>query len=427
MKMKETNASHRVMRKPGNPALRKQGFWIAVLSVAALAGAVAAEPTPASVSEPTPAKVEPSPAANSEPAPAKVEAVAKVEPSIYDKIWRYADWYHNEDNPVIQRFQFTGRFQLDYAFVDAEQGADHEWDIRRFRLGGKAKVFHDFTLHAEVDIDAKEPVDGQVYQRMTDLYLAWSRSKSFTATVGKQSAPFTMDGSTSSKELLTLERNNLANNLWFPTEYFPGVTVSGQPGPWRYLAGIYSAGAANDVMGEFDGGVFALGTVGYDFAKDLKVKQAVLTANYVYNEPDSDSTGTRNLEDVVSINFNFYTGKWGFRTDVSAGAGSLGQSDLWGAMLMPYYNITDHFQVVGRYTFLNSADDNGLRLNRYETLVASGRGDQYNEFYLGLNYYLYGHKLKLQTGVDYAEMRDHAGDGGAYRGWGWTSGLRISW
>ena len=31
-----------------------------------------------------------------------------------------------------------------------------------------------------------------------------------------------------------------------------------------------------------------------------------------------------------------------------------------------------------------------------------------------MNYYFYGHKLKLQTGVQFADMQDRANDGGAY-------------
>jgi phosphate-selective porin OprO/OprP len=96
-------------------------------------------------------------------------------------------------------------------------------------------------------------------------------------------------------------------------------------------------------------------------------------------------------------------------------------------MLMPYYNITPKLQAVARYTFIKSSDPNGVRFARYEDHVVSGKGDEYNEIYLGLNYYFYGHKLKLQTGVQYADMRDRANDGGGYSGWAWTTGLRISW
>jgi phosphate-selective porin OprO and OprP len=150
----------------------------------------------------------------------------KPDPSIFDKIWSYTDLYKNEKNPVVQRVQFTGRFQLDYALVDADQGDHDEWNIRRFRMGAKAKLFQDFTLHGEVDLNPQEP--RPMYTRLTDAYLSWSRSKTLVATIGKHSAPFTMDGSTSSKELIAIDRSNLANNLWFSNEYFPGVSVAGQ-------------------------------------------------------------------------------------------------------------------------------------------------------------------------------------------------------
>ena len=75
---------------------------------------------------------------------------AEPQPSTFDTIWKFADWYENDDNSVIQRLQFSGRFQLDYAVVDADQGRHTEWNIRRFRLGAKAELFKSFTLHGEV-------------------------------------------------------------------------------------------------------------------------------------------------------------------------------------------------------------------------------------------------------------------------------------
>jgi phosphate-selective porin OprO/OprP len=96
-------------------------------------------------------------------------------------------------------------------------------------------------------------------------------------------------------------------------------------------------------------------------------------------------------------------------------------------MAMPFLNLSEELQLVGRYTYLESADPNGVRLTSYENRVVPGRGDEYREVYLGLNYYFYGHKLKVQSGVDWADMGDRADDGGAYSGVSWTTGLRVSW
>jgi phosphate-selective porin OprO/OprP len=149
--------------------------------------------------------------------------------------------------------------------------------------------------------------------------------------------------------------------------------------------------------------------------------------NYVYQSPDRDNTFTRQLQHIFSGNFRFAATDWGLRTDVSAASGYLGQSDLWGAMVMPFVNITDELQLVGRYTFLDSENANGVRLAAYESAVVPGRGDRYNEGYLGLNYYFYGHKLKVQSGLQYGDMDDRANDGGEYSGLAWTTGLRVSW
>ena len=48
-------------------------------------------------------------------------------------------------------------------------------------------------------------------------------------------------------------------------------------------------------------------------------------------------------------------------------------------------------------------------------------GNTYASAYLGLNYYLYGHKLKLMNGIEYSNM-----GGGDYDGYTFLSGLRFS-
>lgn len=116
------------------------------------------------------------------------------------------------------------------------------------------------------------------------------------------------------------------------------------------------------------------------------------------------------------------------RTDLSGALGYSGQSDLWGLVLMPYYNVAEKIQLVLRYTYITSADPNGLRLARYERDITSGRGDEYTEYFVGFNVFFYQHQLKWQTGLALANMEDEADDGGAYDdGWGLTTALRIYW
>ena len=354
------------------------------------------------------------------------QAAAKTEPSVYDRIWdRVTNWYDNKENPIVQRVVFTGRYHHDFAVVRSDQGDMEESNARRLRFGPRLTMFRRFTVHTEVEVNPQER--NPFYMRLTDAYIAWSRNPALVITVGKHSVPFTQEGATSSRELLTIDRSNLANNIWFGQEYMPGVSASGRKNEWIYRGSVYSAGAANREFGEFTGGVFTLAVLGYDFSKRLGVREAVVTGNYLYQQPDADNTFTRRYEHIASVNFRLDYGRWGTRGDVSTATGYLGQRDVWAIMLMPYVNATDKLQLVGRYSFVNSDGANGVALPTYENRVTSGSGDQYTSGYVGVNYYVYGHRLKLQSGVEFGRMQDLANDRGAYSGTSWVTALRIGW
>jgi phosphate-selective porin OprO/OprP len=354
------------------------------------------------------------------------QADTRKAPSTYDRIWaNLTEWYDDKENPVVQRVLFTGRFQHDLAMVEADQGDWRESNIRRVRFGARVTMFRDFLVHTEMEVNPQER--NPFYQRLTDAYVAWQKHPKAVVTVGKQSIPFTQEGATSSRELLTIDRSNLANNIWFTQEYMPGVSVSGRSAPWIYRGGVYSSGAMTREFGKFNGGMFTLALLGYDFAKPLGVREAVLTGNYLYQPPDANNTFTKRFEHIASVHFRLEEPKWGVRTDFSNTTGYLGQSDVLGVMLMPYYNATSKLQFVYRYTFLDSDANNGLSLATYENRVVRGSGDRYAESYLGVNYFFYGHRLKLQTGVQFADMKDQANDGGAYAGTSWVTGLRVGW
>lgn len=348
------------------------------------------------------------------------------QPSTYDNIWKFSQWYKNDSNPVVQGVQFTGRFQHDFVIVNADQGPTHEEsNVRRLRVGLKSKLFRNFTLHGEVELNPQETTP--VYTRLTDVYLQWSKRRDLRLTAGKHAAPFTVDGATSSKELLTIDRSNLANNMWFPQEYFPGISAAGERSNWIYHAGIYSSGRANKEFGQFNGSVFTLAVIGHNFAEAIEMKEALLTANYVFQNPDVNNTFTRQLHHTFSANLRLEDDRWGLRSDFTAASGYLSQSDLWGTMVMPFFNVTKDLQAVARHTYLKSDNPNGVLPATYENRVVPGRGDRYNELYLGANYYFYGQKLKVQTGLQFADMNDIANDGGTYSGVSWTTGLRASW
>jgi len=350
----------------------------------------------------------------------------EAEDSAFDRIWSHATLYENAENPNIQKFALSGRLQVDSAWFDADQGQYSDaFRWRRFRFGFTADVFQDWEVKVEADFDLNESL-GDAYARLTDAYVAWTPGEYLKLKLLKQSAGFTLDGATSSKKLLTMQRNNLTNNLWFTNEYFTGIDAKGMIDQrWRYRAGIYSSDGSPE-LSHFDASWFTLLSLGYQFAGMPESDSGTIRFDYVYNDEDPDAA-TRDFSQVLSLVTQWKIGPWGLRTDLAGGTGYAGQSDVWGVVLMPSFDFSPRIQTVLRYTYLSSAGDNGLRLARYANRIVQGRGNEYNEIYAGLNVFFYGHKLKWQTGLEYDSMRDDANDGGEYSGWGLSTGLRVSW
>ncbi len=122
--------------------------------------------------------------------------------STFDKIWDNVVLYENDENSLMSKFLLTGRLQGEYhSFENDVSGEDYDdYDWRRFRFGFKATLFGDITLHSEADLGL-ENRGRPLYNDLTDTYISWSTDNGMKFKLGKQSAPFTLDGSTSSKKL----------------------------------------------------------------------------------------------------------------------------------------------------------------------------------------------------------------------------------
>ncbi|MEO0541550.1 MAG: hypothetical protein AAFZ80_11900 [Cyanobacteria bacterium P01_A01_bin.105] len=100
-----------------------------------------------------------------------------------------------------------------------------------------------------------------------------------------------------------------------------------------------------------------------------------------------------------------------------------GEGDVFGLVLMPYYDLTDRLEAVLRYTFSSSSAHDGLNVqSRYER-AAAGRlkGDEYHAIYAGLNYYICGDKLKLMNGIEYSDIS--GSDDNSF--WSYLTGVRM--
>lgn len=365
--------------------------------------------------------------------------------SIYDKIWGLATLYKDDNNPVLQEFSLQGRIQLQYAAGDSDQGSfdsgdrpdETRWgdiEVRRWRLGFKSKWFRQFKFEGQIDVNpnfslepgANPTLNDGFYRDIYDLYITWAPSDAFNLSVGKTKAKFfSTEYFTSSKEILVFERGLLVNTL-VPKE-LSGVWTNGKVGNWLYAAALY-AGDYNAEFANFDAGTVAQLSLGYDFASAVNMEKAIVKLDYQYSSSADNSDAPSKFDNAFDLNTQWEKGRYAFYGDVMGGSGRGAQGDVFGVILTPSVYIADSLQLVFRYQYAHG-DSNGLQLqSRYERLApeldAKGKGETYNAAYVGLNYYLYGHKLKLMTGVEYNDMS--AGKGGDdFSGWTYLAGLRM--
>lgn len=349
----------------------------------------------------------------------------------FDKVWSYLTLYDNSEGN-FQKLALSGRAQIDAVWLNpdgtGEDGSsldnfnDTSW--RRFRFGFVAEMFDDWKVHLEANFDLNED-PGDWYTNLTDAYIQFSPRKQFGIKVLKQSVGFTLDGATSSKRLLTMERNNLTNNLWFTAEYFNGVLASGTLAPgFSYKASLFSSGGDPEL--DWDGASwFTFWQLGYKVNDDLKVR-----LDYVYQDEDVNAA-TRDFEQVLSFVPQWQQGPWGVWGDLSMGKGlaDQGQEDVWGFHIKPFYDFNKNIQITVAYTYVDGEGENSVRLNRYDNRVdnVDDRGDRYQDIYAGINVYFYGHKCKWQTGLAWAKMDDSSADGNDYEGVTLSTGLRVYW
>ncbi|GAA5483552.1 porin [Haloferula sargassicola] len=350
---------------------------------------------------------------------------------------------YKSDNPFIQEFGVFGRFQWQAAYMTGEDVNGYEFsddytEVRRFRLGAQLKFLNFFTAKANVNLadDARHsttrfPGDDQLgwgYEDFDEALLIFDAKKAFgieqldalEVAYGRHKFVLGSEARTSSKKLLTVERSAISNKVYDslrPT----GLSVNAAKGDWEFAAAIYSTDA--DVNGDNvdfiggwnDGLAYYLG-VGYQATDELSFYW-----DMVYNDAQATS-GEDSLwgyEWATAFTATYDQGSWGVIADLyygdngdaDNGVGRANrQGDFWGLVVMPHlWLVQDKLEGVVRYQYAGASEDQGIRANsRYVRRdhgpvvnVNSGRGNEHHSIYGGLNYYLCGHNLKVQTGLEY--------------------------
>jgi hypothetical protein len=343
-------------------------------------------------------------------------------------VWNAPKLYHDPDNPVIQSFALVGRYHGQYWSVDADQGKDDDWENRRIYLGFKAALFRDLLVEVQMNVnDDFAPVYDELYV----AFVNWRpEGADFSASLGRLDYLFTgMERSVSSKRIATFERALLVNQL-MPGEVV-GLHFETTDDALSFHTGLYS-GSIEQEFSNFDGGFAA--DFGLAYRLPLFYEKGTLHADFLFQDGGSDNDAFEPYKRIVSIWHKGQAGAFGLGLDVTAGGGGQdGRASVYGLTLLPTYDVLRNLVLRGgklqlalRYQFAESDGDNGLQLpGRYERQVVIGDGDSFHALYAGLNYFLYGDRLKLMAAIEYSLMDDSANDGGDYQGWTYLAGLRL--
>jgi phosphate-selective porin OprO/OprP len=351
------------------------------------------------------------------------------EESIFDQIWGLATIYKNKDNPVIQELKLRGRYQGQYHWLDSDQGNEDDWENRRSRFGIDAKLFNQFAIR----LDAQSNDDWDpFYDALVDAYIKWTPSESFNLTLGRQKPQigyYDFLQSTATQQD-TFERSQIFNQL--RVDRVTGAVVDGKLGKFTYQAGIYSNEIDRE-FGGFDGGIAYGAGFGYDLSEVVGTKKADLRFDWLHSEEDEGANVLDRYEDLFSATFWVKDGALSIVTELFyATGGDTGWGDAFGFYIQPTYEIVkDKLQLVGRYSFSTGDGADSIQAqSRYERrapdLTGSGRGDRYNAFYGGIQYLIYGQKLKLLAGAEYATLDGGSDKDGDFDGWTFLTGVRLS-
>ena len=355
---------------------------------------------------------------------------APTEESIFDKLWSIPKLYKSDSNPFIEELDFTGRYQGDYFDVESRKGDTSFFETRRFRLGLEAAFAErHIILKADLDTNLRQYNTRSVfYNRMTNLYIKFHLNDAFNIVVGKQEPKFGYDRMVSDNYQDFFERSFFDDQFMPGPDYTAGVTVNGKVGNLGYQASVYS-GNIDKEFGQFNGGQSELAEISYDFSKAFNSNRALWAIDYLHiGGINADTNIFQSFHNGLATYFDFKKDRFGFVTQFAYGNGIKAKGDIYEIMLMPTFDITKKLQLVARYQLGLADGANGITtLNRQEKTVGKFTGDTYNAGYLGLNYFIYGEKLKLMTGIQYENLSGGSGPNAGNSGWTFLTGLRIFW
>ncbi len=310
--------------------------------------------------------------------------------------------YRDGNSELLQELWLLGRYHSQYHWSEGSTGEDHGHESRRTRLGFQGRALKSMTVHAQMvsgsDINP-------FYNGFTELWMQWQFSPSLAVTLGQQKHRFTHDRNVSSRYLNYLERAALTN--MFNADYTPAVTLQGTINKFSYYTGLFSNSTGQnmgDAFTELNSGYSLLAAGYYDLSDVMAFDSFFLYTSYLHSSFNDNATNLNRFTDGLSAALILTSGARSLVTEVTGGW-SDENGNATGLNLQPGIFLTEKLQLVGRYQGAISNRSDGLvPQRRYEQPSGLRSGERYQALYLGANYYLAQHRIKLLGGVEYSLM-----------------------
>ena len=372
----------------------------------------------------------------------------------------FGKFYTNQDSPTLQSAKLFLSYQHQIGHIDGTDNSGQALDdsfeeFRRVWVGvsGKVASYWKFKVVSQVSNDRNAyPGDYRQWGHETfraanitfDADQFWNIDglESLEIGYGRRTGRMADEWQRSSTMIHCLERSSFSNKLWLydKEKGNPLATwIKWTAGKHTFDAAVFS-GTYDDYLGGWEDSKVFYGSWLGDYSQGSSFDSLEYWISYYQQEGlISEDRLAGGNEWALSLVNRIENGPWAFHSTLAWGDNG-DQSNLnregsfGGFVLMPMYWLKDEkMKVVSRFLYQKSDLSEGLKLNsRYAPLadtrdssidLNSGRGDQHQGIYLGLNYYLCGENLKLVSGIQHDELKS-MGDT-QFRGWTLGTSLRL--
>ena len=372
----------------------------------------------------------------------------------------FGNFYSNENSPALQSAKLFLSYQHQIGHIDGTDNSGQALDdsfeeFRRVWVGisGKVASYWKFKVVSQVSNDRNAyPGDYRQWGHETfraanitfDADQFWNIDglESLEIGYGRRTGRMADEWQRSSTMIHCLERSSFSNKLWLYDKEKGNplaAWIKWTAGKHTFDAAVFS-GTYDDYLGGWEDSKVFYGSWLGDYSQGSSFDSLEYWVSYYQQEGlISEDRLAGGNEWALSLVNRIENGPWALHSTLALGDNG-DQSNLnregsfGGVVLMPMYWLKDEkMKVVSRFLYQKSDLSEGLKLNsRYAPLadtrdssidLNSGRGDQHQGIYLGLNYYLCGENLKVVSGIQHDELKS-MGDT-QFRGWTLGTSLRL--